>query len=244
MGVTFLPVAMLGPLGLFKLQQRWEEEYPHLEVKGALPAESVGPTFGLVVGDAAPPLRIWANGGPSGLLLQSQQDRLVLNWRRDFATEGQYPGFESLLGTYSTAWQEMCSYLGDAEEPAPNPTGAEFTYVNPFQLLDSETPESVMELLTTPTSPLPGSPSLARFQFVRDVECDETHPFSGRIVVQGEPSFQAGTRSLIVSVSTHLRTDHPGASPIEMLEAAHALSTHTFALVTSPKKHEEWGRYK
>jgi uncharacterized protein (TIGR04255 family) len=240
MGVEFAPINALGFLNLAELQKRWADRYPKLDEMPALPS-SIGvvqgvPQFRLMEG--GPDVRVWATGVDDGLLVQTQRDRLILNWRKAFG-DGTYPGYDTLRSKFEAVWADLISYLNEMEQAQPVPTSAEFTYVNHVGFNEGENIEDVLSVVSHSDRPLPGESATTQLQVVRVVQQSETDPFTAQIEVTGSPQFIENRRVLAMNVTTKVLFA-TGGDVLQALDAAHALSSHTFDNITSLTKHQEW----
>ncbi|WP_161972370.1 TIGR04255 family protein [Glaciihabitans arcticus] len=238
MGVEFSPVEGLGFIGLTRLQERWAQRFPILtEMGGMPPTYDSAPPFEFVQG--TPPVRVWAEGIEDGLLVQTQADRLILNWRHNF-TPAPYPGYHMLRAEYEALWNQFLEFLGEFNLRAPAPIAAEYTYVNNVQLNQGETYADVISVIAHPERELPGDDMGTRFQFTRGVAPSEENPYPAQIWVAGEP-FQGDPSVLLLNVTTKVLFA-AGGEPLHAIDIAHALSSHTFANITSESKHADWSR--
>lgn len=240
-GVQFPPVPGLSVVHLARLQDAWSDEYPALsERPGTFPQPALQENGAVLqFGFGPSPIRIWAEQAETGLLVQTQNDRLVLNWRAQMSS-GPYPHYAVLRDEFLRLWDRYCAGVSQQGLGVPVPQTVEFTYVNNVPLPESESVADVMTFLTIPEGLLPGADVATRFQLIRQV----TVPGSGavaQLVVVGEPQFGPDGRSLQLTITTTVPasdgTDLSGAT-----SAAHALAANTFAAVTSDGEQTRWGR--
>gem|GEM_PF-1612719 len=241
MGLEFAPVPLFGFIELAELQQRWIERFPELTELQAVPSSADlagGPQVQVFTG--VPRLRVWAQGSDNGLLVQSQSDRLILNWRKQFSGGHTYPSYDVLRIEFERLWEEYSSFLGDRGFGQAVPSAAEYTYVNHIKLGPGEDFEDVLAIWTVPDNPLPGTNESTQFQLIRSVQ-SEDDTFPAQVVVIGGPQSVDGQRVLSLNITSKVLFATGGA-PFDALDAAHALSSHTFANITTSTKHEEWDR--
>lgn len=243
MGLEHAPIEELDILMLAELQHVWSSRFGERQVLPASPP-SFGsgehpPGFQLMMGN--PPQKIWASDRERGLLLQSQADRLVLNWRKDFGA-GDYPGFEMLRNEFADHWGSMNDFLVSHGVTRPTSILAEFTYVNTLLIPDDEGIDFPIELIRPPSNPLPGASQVTRFQFNRHVESDKNNPCESQISITGEPINGPDGKNLLLTVSAKSIVNHEESSEAEALEIAHALASHTFAAIISDSVSNEWER--
>lgn len=241
MGIEFETMLDLDAYRLTLLQGEWRDRYPQIQnVPGIQPSELVevgAPTFLLHTGQ--PPTRIWAQSSDGSRLIQTQADRLVLNWRRQGGAV--YPGFDELRAEYAKLWREFNAFLDREGLDAPMPRLGEFTYVNAVNFASTEALSDALTFTRQPDA-LPGTETLARFQFARKVEKGDEHPFSAQIVVTAEPQMADGDRQVVLQVSTRTLFEDSRADALAAIDAAHGLSSFAFAGIISQDKQASWGR--
>lgn len=242
MAVEFAPLSGLNDQALNRLQKSWLDRYPDLEDHPGTPATPLNSDGAMMFNIAGPggPRRIWASGRGNGLLVQTQNDRLILNWRKQFSRE-PYPYFAVLKTEFEKLWDEMGVFIdGDGLLPR-SPTLAEYTYVNAVPIEPGESFGEVVLLLGVPAAAVPGTESFTRFQFIRDFKIAEGHPFDGQVFIQGEPQLYGTTRHLVFTVTARVLIGGRPEGPIAGVEAAHALASHTFASIITEEKKAAWG---
>ena len=248
MAIEFAPVPGLDFFKLTRLQSKWEDRYPDItEVPGAPPTPTESDNqiaFALSINGAGP-RRIWAAGRDSGLLVQSQDDRLILNWRKA-PSPGEYPGyFESLRDEFSRLWGILTAFLAETGLPAPIPLLAEYNYVNAVPLDPDDAMEDVVTIVRIPEQELPGENRFTQFQMVRDVKQSDTDPYTTHIQIMGEPQRALdGSRQAVFTVVARALLGAKSDNPFDGLDAAHALASNTFARIVADEKQEQWGRIK
>jgi uncharacterized protein (TIGR04255 family) len=244
MAIEFPPVEGMDLYRLTRLQSVWEERYPLIESRpGTPPTATPGPFPGVVVNMGAPITRMWASGGENGLLVQSQTDRLILNWRKE-ASASPYPGyFSTLRPEFSGLWAGLLAFLQSSGLPAPQPTVAEYDYVNWVPLEVSDSLADVVSLVRSPEKELPGEDQYGRFEFVRQVTASDEHPFTAQISTTGQPEQRPdGSRQLAFTVVCRAVIGASGDDPLAGLDAAHALAAHTFSRIVTEDKLDQWRR--
>jgi uncharacterized protein (TIGR04255 family) len=239
--IEFVPIEAMDSFALIRLQGVWEDRYPDLqEVPGA--PQSPIRNEGALLFQVGPggPRRIWAAGRGDGRLVQTQNDRLILNWRKMFSSE-PYPGFDTLLPEFEGLWHEEAKYLADSNLPSMTPRLSEYTYVNAVSLDTAHGYPEVVNLIGAAEEKIPGKESFTRFQFIRDVAKSDDDPFEAQIFIQGEPQDYNNAKHLLYTITARTVLAE-GDDPIEGVKAAHALADWTFAGLISEEKQTELGR--
>lgn len=244
MAVEFAPILELDAYRLAKLQDRWIEQFPVIESRHGTPPNPQGENFAPVfLAVNSPYTRLWASAPSSGLLVQTQNDRLILNWRRDFSMT-PYPGYSNeLRPTFTKLWAHLLDFLRDEQLPQPQPTVAEFNYVNSVPLDPGDTLGDVITLIKTPADELPGAERIGRFEFTRQVTASAEHPFTAEIVTTGQPGQRAdGTPDLSFTVVCRALISPWAEAAMAAIDAAHALASHSFARTVTSEKSAQWSR--
>ncbi len=228
---------------LSRLQAEWEDRYPDVqEVPGAPPTPQWSDgAMEIQFGIGGGPRRLWATQPDTGLLVQTQNDRLILNWRKAFSRAG-YPGYSALRSEYARLWSELEGFLDRSSASPVRPHLAEFTYVNVVPMAETEKVADVVTLLSSEPTEMPGEDRFARFQFIREVAASSDHPFPAQVHISGEPQPTDGGRSLVFTVTARVVLEAGSSAPIEGIDAAHALASHTFDRIIPGSKHVAWGR--
>ena len=244
MAIEFSPVVGMDFFKLTRLQGEWESRYPDISDRpGAPPTELNEPQNGFRFNFGEPPRRIWAASLTDGQLVQSQADRLILNWRKDFSAVS-YPGYLShLRAEYHKLWTELSAFVDRSGLGEPIPILAEFTYVNIVPLEPGDTLSDVVTVVRSPKDELPGTDKFARFQFVRDIDRSDEHPYAAQLSITGEPRELApDQKQLVFTVVARTILGDLADDPLAGLDAAHALASHTFSRIVTEEKQQEWGR--
>lgn len=243
MGIEFAPIPGLTSYMLARLQESWAADYLNIQdVPGAPSSQLVQAVpqqaFQINFGNVGP--RLWAQNPRTGMLIQTQADRLVLNWRAD-SPGRTYPGYEALRAEYVRLWGLFTTFLARNSLIQPSPVFGQYIYVNAVQLNEGESVSDVIALVGAPVDQLPGREIVSRFQSVRDIERSAEHPMGAQIVLTGEPQ-PLNDHTISLNVDTHTIYTGAEASVFQGIDAAHALSSHTFARIMNPAKMESWGR--
>lgn len=236
-GVEFVPLPELTTVRLVQTHALWAEKYPKLVEQPPLPPTSqpdgvlagIGLRFGAGVG----PIRLWMLTDDEDSLLQLQNDRLTLNWRRISHTAA-YPSYADLLPEFEARFQDFRQSL---HEDGLQPTVAEMTYVN---IIEDSTSSDLSNLCPI-VGEYPGPGNLIRTgaQFVAAME-----DMPGHTIVTFNAEDNPGRVGMTVVSRVALRTDlnlTQGDLRVA-LDYAHRCSVWSFTNLTAPRLHERWGR--
>lgn len=134
-GVQFDPIEGFCAVNLGEVYELYSGEYPKVEEHP--PLEPRIETFGglrsspQVTFDIGPPPirpRLWFKSDDDDHLLQIQEDRFFLNWRRR-SNGGSYPHFEGVLEKFDASLSKLAAHFLESAGPLKI-NQAEVTYVN------------------------------------------------------------------------------------------------------------------
>lgn len=217
------------------LHTMWSAEFPHHETKPPLPPAGIQPGFGFTVGPAPIEGRYWFIDPHDGWLIQLQNDRLILNWRK--VPEAAYPGFGVVREKYIRYWGDFASYVSSLGLPGPYPSIVEYTYVN--ELPPQRSLSYFVNLLKEAPEGLPGTPSHQALQIKRAIHPTDSSDATGELVINAAESGidQATTLTIVTRL---LCSGLDQVAP--RIEDAHMLSRGTFDAITSDEAQTGWGR--
>lgn len=112
--------------------ERWSGDLPKVLEKPPLTAMTVdfhGPAVELRVAEEPETPRLWLMNTEESRLLQIQQDRLVVNWRK-LPLDTPYPRYETIRLFVVEAWEHLTTALRQLGRPVPEPSICEVQYVN------------------------------------------------------------------------------------------------------------------
>lgn len=136
LGVQFSPSPRYTSLNLKDVWDLYSAEYPEVQEKPAL-----DPTFETFGGPSPqpsmqfhfgpPPLhsRVWFISSEQSHLIQFQQDRFLLNWRRR-PTGGEYPHFEDISRMFSDNLTKLAHWFESIQSHPLEINQAEVCYIN------------------------------------------------------------------------------------------------------------------
>jgi len=253
--IQFGAVQGLDGTRLGLLWSSYRKDYPRTELYPSLPHEvenfgppsMVGMPFN-VTSMIAP--RYWFLNEKGTRLVQVQQDRFVLNWRKlDRADEKYLHYSESLRPLLVEEYGRFERFLNQEGLPVPIPDQAELTYVNHIPARSANDARETAARFTRLWSGEPRDTLLGA--------AEELH-FGARYVMRNDASEPVGR--LYISLQSHYRVSD--GSPLYVfqlvargapegkglngalafLDRAHAWIVQTFADITTPEMHQVWKR--
>lgn len=244
LGIEFDPIDELGAVRLAQLASAWSPaEYSELREVPGVPPTPRGPDgevleFALHMGPV--PTRIWLIGSDGADLLQVQNDRLIVNWRK-MSADSAYPRYSALSARLKRHWDEFCNFLSRNAMDIPQQVTVESSYVNVIP--HSGDLAALLTIFSAPTTELPGEDEGIQFNLTRKLPVASG---DGRLTIAGGPNrgpFSETRDSYNLTVTTKIRgTVQPGAFPGALVDAAHEASVQAFASITSEENHLRWGR--
>ena len=190
------------------------------------------PFFRMGIGPA--PLRLLLESTDSVWLLQVQDNRIVVNWRKAHL-ETVYPGYLEMKSRLSD-YVNRVSQLRLVRPLSSRAT--EFTYVNAVPGGLDSAAETFSVISAPAFEAMPGQPIATRFQIIRDVP-----EKSAQVSVSSEPRDVAGEFSSILTITSNV-FNVAGATVHDAmlsLDDAHRISRKTFTAVTTESMRKTWG---
>jgi uncharacterized protein (TIGR04255 family) len=238
----------------------WNEirdEYPI--VSEQVPISAVFETFGgapklpgiqgwSFQGQVPLPLRHWFETANGEHLVQLQQDRILHNWRQR-SPKMEYPCYESVRAKFVREVNKLTALFEKEGLGEIRPNQCEVTYINTITSAGGENPHEHLARITPlwtgnlsePSSlPAPETTTIQTKYVLRKNDI----PY-GRVYVTLTPAYRATDYAPVVQleVTTRGRPDEESvAAAFALLDEERATVVRTFADVTTPMMHKEWGR--
>ena len=186
----------------------------------------------------APMPRYWFIDATGHFLIQVQQDRLVLNWRKVDDTD-EYPRYGELRDRLAHVLAEF-EAVEDVEAFRPN--WCEVAYINHVPVDDHGTLHDILVSVSAPP-PSPLRPVLEDVQFLQRFPLARQDLGLGRLNVQAMPAFRSETNEPIYLLTLTVRgnlTTPTSESALEFLDYGRELIVRSFADLTTPEMHRRW----
>lgn len=239
--LVFVEDLELDAVSLFRLQERWTESFPDLEVTHAIDGGSSEDEPGVIVG--LPPLRIWASSPGTGLLIQSQSDMLLVNWRAKFS-DGPYPHFVAIQKVLAEALGHLIEYQAERGAPEPIIMVAGFDYFNRIPLDSSENPEDVLSFIAKPKAleSVAGRQISTSYEATFERTVDDGMMHSVRTRLRCRPAGSTPGEALMLSVETRALASDATGTDLVLLDTAHRIGSEVFDLSIEEPYRAKWGR--
>lgn len=242
-GVEFLQLPGLGAIQLVALHDLWREEFPELREQVALPPSSPmdGPQgFQFQFMDGPPALRLWMLKPDEDELLQVQNDRLFLNWRRATGGNREYPRYDHLRATYQRVFSDFQKRIAESDAGALRPHTAAVTYVNRFSLAPGDQLKDAIAPLNDSWNLIEGAAPEVRISapVISGIGADQ---LTGRLIAfASADETESGYGYL--QVDARISLADPGVDIFSCLDLAHETCVTSFEKLTTRKMHERWGQ--
>jgi uncharacterized protein (TIGR04255 family) len=186
--------------------------------------------------------RYWFVNASGHELIQFQQDRLLHNWRRLESSEGKYPRFESMLGSFASELAKLENYINTIQPQSLLINQCEITYINHIHIdgdsiaLDDWFKGSMLHGLALEEINL-------RFS---EVIRNEIGARIGRLIYEVTTGFLAnGQRIIVFNLTARGAPDQPSVEEaLRFVKLGRELIVTKFADLTTASAHTLWGRKK
>jgi uncharacterized protein (TIGR04255 family) len=191
--------------------------------------------------------RHWFETHDGEHLVQLQQDRILRNWRQR-SPEMEYPRYESMRAKFEGEVDKLAALFKKEGLGELRPNQCEVTYINTITSAGGENPHEHLVRITPlwtgnlsePSFPAPETTTIQTKYVLRK----NNIPY-GRVYVTFTPAYRATDYSPVVQleVTTRGRPDEENvAAAFVLLDQERDVVVRTFAAVTTPMMHKEWGR--
>lgn len=229
---------------LFREEFPYVEELPRLEPQFETFGGSV-PGSGFQFNFSPPPTRgrFWFVSPDRTHLIQFQDDRFLLNWRKrpdGVSSSRPYPRFEPIFEGFRDSLQRLHLFFVESLGSHMKVNQAEVSYIN---LLKDITPSDVSQYLRFISSgavPLEGLSV-----FFTEVVSDETGNPVGRLTHELQSVVDQNSRAPAYRLSLTYRGNPKSADigdALELIEFGRQRIVRRFAEITTEYAHQIWGR--
>lgn len=244
-GVQFRPLFNLRGILLGRLRDQWRATYPIIEEQPPLaPAieGQAGAGINLMIAfGPVPNVRYWFMSQTGAAIVQLQNDRIVVNWRRVEGGE-PYPRYHAMAERFQRAIEDLTEFVISEQLGRVDITQVELSYINAAEAVADD--GGMLEMLLrgwqgTPQHHL-GQPAQSRLQMSFNVPELGRSPV--RMFVSLEPDMdQGGTRELMTLGVRGQPADGSVGAALEFLRGAHEHLVRSFLELTPESMHATWG---
>lgn len=250
--VQFKPLESFRVAHLGLLWERFRENFPLTEEHPPLPSakEEYGPPkaqrFGLTIKNVAPFPRSWFLDKGGNRLIQVQQDRFAVNWRK-LETDAEYPRYKELSDRFHAALGIFERFLQSVDGGVLEPNQVELTYVN--HIFPGPGWQSLSDLNQVITV-WSGSGDESLHPDVYDLSARYLMPSAekpmGRLYVDVDTPFHREKGQFIrLKLMARGAPVGPGSEGVrEFLDRGHEWIVRNFSAMTTERMHAIWGRVR
>lgn len=210
---------------------------------------SAGSTFNVQLVPAFTTPRFWLISEDGSLILQVQNDRLVLNWRK-VADDCTYPRYGFMRERFQTEWTRFTHYLARESILVPATMHGEIVYVNTITPSSVWSDHADADKVFSQYRSLALPHDMVRLEDVRLMERfvfpNRSNEMSGRLYVQIEPVRLASTGDPAFNLSLTARgaRSNDVEDLLDFMDAGRKRIVEVFAAMTTSEAHAMWGRSK
>ncbi|WCL54407.1 TIGR04255 family protein [Gimibacter soli] len=243
-GLQFTACPTYTSLGLHTLHDLFSEEFPSFQEQ--FPMDATFETFGgsrppgVQFRLSPPPLRprSWFIAADESHLLQFQNDRLLLNWRR--RDGNRYPRFEGMAENFSTYFERLKAWYKAFHNFVPEVTQAEISYFNIIPVSSYSEIEDWFRFSSLKDGDIENVSS----SFVEILKHSDGRP-CGRLFGELISGLKNDGSSFALRLNFTVRGAPDGTdlvSAIKFLEMGRDKIVTTFDKVTTEQAHKAWGK--
>jgi len=217
------------------------EEQPPLDPAIESFDEEPRPVLEFEFSDVPPPPRTWFVRADGTALLQLQQDRFLHNWRG--GGDVAYPRYEAVRHEFDRRFAQLRDFAGEEDLGEVEVRQAELNYVNLIPTGAGRQSLGAVNRIVRSWTPV-DQPGLGRPEEVRTLERYRVQRPAGapaRLYLAVSPAAVPDREAPAITLTLTVRGDPADDLP-GFLDDARALIVTTFASMTTPQMHEEWGR--
>ena len=231
---------------LGKVAACWSDRLPEVSERpplGPMAVEFEGPTVAFKVSEETETPRLWLMNEQGSQLLQLQQDRLVVNWRR-LPSDTPYPHYGSIREFLVEAWNRLTAVVHDLGRTVPEPSICEVQYVNH---LDKHSGWRSVGDTPAVIAPWDGSMSDGFLPPAREAGLSllfELPDGRGWLAVDGRSGqLRHGRRAMTLNLVSRGHAASPDlAGVLDFMDLAHEWIVRGFTSITTVEAHKHWRR--
>lgn len=226
----------LDVIGLVRETSKWSTNYPIVTSQPPLPPSrpvgQPGPGFELQLMQGLGPSRLWSVSEDGAWLVQSQEDRILINWRK-VVDDASYAGFDAIRERLVA----LHALLDRPQKTKLAPLVAEFSYVNKIEA-DVRDLHATYAIFQKPERKFPGEAIAERYELVTRLLHDQG---TGEVTATIQP-IPGTVATTMLNVSAKFFAGRPldEAAYTGLVDAAHAAAKEAFFAVISDATMSRW----
>ena len=224
----------------------WADDLPVVEERAQLPMmgpDPDDPEVTLDVSDQPETPRLWLQNEAGNRVLQIQQDRVVVNWRKG-GPDDPYPRYTTIRKLLAAAWDRLTRTMQRLEFDMPPPSICEVLYVNH---LGADQGWNSAEDTAALVAPWSGSmsdgflPTDRHEGFLLHFHLPDG---GGWLDIDGwTTDARVDQRIMVLTLTSRGRALSPDLEgALAFMDSAHEWIVRGFTSVTTPRAHDEWRR--
>ncbi|MDE0118156.1 MAG: TIGR04255 family protein [bacterium] len=231
---------------LGQIAENWTSELPIVQERPALPPMVIqpeAPSLALHVSGEAETPRLWLMSEAGDRLVQIQQDRLVVNWRK-LPIDTPYPHYSAIREFLVDTWQKLGRTTERMGLVVPQPSVCEVVYVNHIGVESDWNSAADTSTVIAPWSGLMSDdflPPVSQAGFFLRYQLPDGY---GWLTIDGQSvSVNNNEDQFVVNMVSRgpaISPDLNGA--LGFMDIAHEWIVRGFTSVTTPEAHEAWRR--
>jgi len=244
------PDPVLDLDGLSHLGNGLRKEYPVRQFQQTLPrmvdpAQGVSPQINLSFAAVLP--RVWFMSQDGRFVVQAQEDRVTLNWRKT-GPDSVYPRYPEVRERFREVLRQTLEAFGE-QEGSVRFDFCELAYVNELAWGDSgstthpRVEEGLRPLQAIPDADFLPAPEDSRWASSWGIRADPSGEKEGTLIVVADPSIRgADNRHVyLLTMTGSMPGEGVGVSlALQRLDAAHEWVVRGFEDLTTEMLHDQW----
>lgn len=240
LGIQFDPLVKLNPIEIGRLSEIWRKDFPDNLEQPALPHlfgsnMSIPPSIQIAIGQS--PRRYWFLNKTGDHLIQLQNDRMIVNWRK-ITKDLSYPRYWSIKEMLKTKFEDFNQFVKKNALGEIKIDRIEAAYVNLIDVSSTEPNklENVVRFWNVAENHHLGEPNIVNV----NVQFDAPDPLKMNVSLASASGIdEKPTLSMTIQVFGKPFTDKV-ESALEALDVAHVHIVKSFDELTVQTMHDKW----
>jgi uncharacterized protein (TIGR04255 family) len=206
----------------------------------------IEPQIEVTVIETPPASRFWFVSGDGSELLQVQQDRLIVNWRRP-EQDGSYPRYDHVRQLFTTYFAALSAFIEREHLGVIRPNQCAVTYYNHIEAGRGWADHGDAAAIFTPLAGRPQRSALPKAEdakvALRYVMNDENGVPRGRLYADFQPAFRKADKlaMYILTLTSRVEIHSVGLDAIlNCFDLGHEWAARAFVDLTTPEMQQIW----